>query len=58
MATGFEGLHEMIKSNKAQPTIEEEALKNKLCPECIWPLKENEKGELICQMCGVYYGRI
>ncbi len=48
----FKGIVETIKWNKSQPTIEEESLENNECPEDMWPLKINEKGQKSCPVCG------
>jgi len=49
---GFEGLVEMLKRNKEQPSIEQESLEQNQCPFCIWPLKTNEKTyKRVCPIC-------
>ncbi len=48
----FEVLKEIIKFNKAQPSIEKEALDNNECPDCGWVLNVNSKGERSCPICG------
>ena len=55
MATNFEGLVQVLKRNREQPTIEEESLAAGECPECMWPLKEREDGTKACPVCGVIY---
>ena len=51
----FEGLKAMIDRNKAQPTIEEEALASNECPDCMVRLKVNERGQKACPICGHIY---
>lgn len=51
----FEGLKAMIDRNKAQSTIEEDALANNECPYCMIRLKVNEKGQKACPMCERIY---
>ncbi len=48
---GFEILQNIIDFNKAQPSIEDESLENDECPDCVWPLKVNSKGQKACPMC-------
>lgn len=52
MAVGFEGLKAILDFNREQKSIEEDELEKNLCPECDWKLKENDKGEKSCEMCG------
>ena len=54
MAENFEGLLETIKRNKAQPSIEQEALESHECPIHMVALKENANGELSCPFGHIY----
>ncbi len=56
MALDFEGVLEMLKRNKEQPTIEEEALAQHECPIHMVALKENENGQLSCPFGHIYEG--
>lgn len=50
---GFETLQNIINSNREQAILDEqEALSPTECPYDVWPLKENEKGEKSCPICG------
>ena len=55
MTYGFEGVLQVLKRNKEQPTIEEEALAAGECPDDAWPLKEREDGSRSCPVCGKVY---
>ena len=49
---GLETLKNIIAFNKAQPSVEQEALDNNECPYDDWPLDVNSKGEKSCPICG------
>ena len=49
---GLEVLLNIIKENRSQPSIEDEALANDECPDHVWPLKINSKGEKACPIDG------
>ena len=52
---GTETLKNIIEFNKAQPSVEEEALANNECPYDGFSLKTNSKGERACEFCGRLY---
>lgn len=47
-----EALKAMLKENRAQKSVEEEALENNECPYDGFALKTNSKGERACEFCG------
>jgi len=51
---GFETLQNIINFNREQARLHpgDEDLENNLCPYCVWPLEENEKGYRSCPICG------
>ena len=51
----FEILKNILKENRAQKSVEEEALENNECPEDGFALKTNSKGERSCEFCGRIY---
>ena len=55
MADGFEELKAILKGNREQKTVEEEALENNECPWDGFALQENSKGERACEFCGRTY---
>ena len=50
----FEGLLETIKRNRAQLSIEEDALASNECPIHMVALKVNARGELSCPFGHIY----
>ena len=55
---GFETLQNIINFNKEQAEIDrEEAMNPTVCPDCVWELDINSKGEKSCPICGrVWHG--
>jgi len=51
----IESLKNILAFNRAQPTVEEEALENNECPHDGFALKTNSKGERACEFCGRIY---
>jgi ribosomal protein L37AE/L43A len=51
----MEELKNILAFNKAQPSIEAEALAKNECPECGWKLKVNKEGQKACQFCEKVY---
>ena len=50
---GFEQLKNIIEENRKQAEIDrEDAMNPTECPDCVWNLSENSKGELSCPICG------
>jgi uncharacterized Zn finger protein (UPF0148 family) len=52
---GYETLKNIIDFNKAQPSIEAEALAKNECPDCAYPLKVNSRGQKACPICERIY---
>ncbi len=52
---GFELLKSIRDFNNSQKTSEESDLEQNLCPECLIPLKTNQKGDRSCAICGRVY---
>ena len=51
----FETLKNILKENREQKSVEEEALENNECPIDGFALKTNSKGERSCEFCGRIY---
>ena len=51
----FETLKNILKENREQKTVEEDALENNECPYDGFALKTNSKGERSCEFCGRIY---
>ena len=51
---GYETLKNILDENKLQRELEkQEAMNPTKCPDCAYaPLRENSKGEKLCQICG------
>ena len=45
-------LKNWLDENRAQPSVEEEALENNECPYDGFSLKTNSKGKRSCEFCG------
>jgi len=48
----IESLKDMLKFNREQESVKQEALENDECPYCAWTLKTNSKGDKSCPICG------
>ncbi len=50
---GYETLKNIIEFNKEQIKIDDEIAQNPTeCPDCVWELDTNSKGEKSCPICG------
>jgi len=47
---GWEQLRQILQENREE--LGNEKNKITLCPECLFPLRENQKGDLLCPICG------
>jgi len=48
---GWEQLRDILKENiEEQQKLRDQ--KTTECPECLFPLRENQKGDLLCPICG------
>jgi rubrerythrin len=52
----MEELKEILKFNRAQPSVEAYCLAKNECPECGWPLNVNAAGQKDCPICEKVYG--